>query len=240
MVQIPNILRQLRNGFITGIAIVLPIVVTFFVVKFLVDRIGVPATELFFWYVEPEIRNQRFVNPVLNLVSLLFVLVFITGLGFLSRYVIGRAVLGLLERAVNQIPFVNNVYRTVKQIVDTFSTQEKAIFQTAVLVEYPRKGVYVLGFLTSDSKGETQEKTSSELKNIFVPTTPNPTSGFLLMVPIEEIIFLEMSIGEAMKLIISGGAVTPPWQPDAGTAQGASSVQPPASQPPSVASLDHP
>ncbi len=141
------------------------------------------------------------------------VLILITGLGFFSRYVLGRMFLSLMERIVDHVPGVNAVYRTVKQIVDTFSSQQKAVFQKSVLIEYPRKGVWVLGFLTSDAKGEPQERTASNIKNIFVPTTPNPTSGFLLMVPDEEIIYLDMSIGEGMKLIISGGAVTPPFAP---------------------------
>jgi uncharacterized membrane protein len=97
----------------------------------------------------------------------------------------------------------------VKQIVDTFSQQKKSVFQEVVLIEYPRKRCYVLGFLTSTAKGETQTATNDHILNIFVPTTPNPTSGFLLMLPEEDITRLEMSISDGMKLIISGGAVVP-------------------------------
>jgi len=108
---------------------------------------------------------------------------------------------------------VRTVYNTVKQIRDTFVQQKKAVFQKTVLIEYPRKGLWVLGFLTGEGKGEVQLRTAADLLNVFVPTTPNPTSGFLLMVPREEVHELDMSIGDAMKLIISGGAVVPPWQP---------------------------
>jgi uncharacterized membrane protein len=101
------------------------------------------------------------------------------------------------------------VYRTAKQIVDTFSHQQKAVFQEVVLIEYPRKDCYVIGFLTSEAKGEPQAATGEAIVNIFVPTTPNPTSGFLLMLPKTDITPLNMSIADGMKLIISGGAVVP-------------------------------
>ena len=110
---------------------------------------------------------------------------------------------------LDRVPFINTVYRTVKQIVDTFGQQEKAVFQEVVLIEYPRKRCYVLGFLTSTAMGETQANTGEHIVNIFVPTTPNPTSGFLLMLPEEDITRLKMNIAEGMKLIISGGAVVP-------------------------------
>ena len=107
------------------------------------------------------------------------------------------------------MPFINTVYRTVRQIVDTFSAQKKAIFQEVVLLEYPRKRCYALGFLTSTARGEPQNMTGEHIVNVFIPTTPNPTSGFLLMLPEEDITHLKMSVADGMKLIISGGAVVP-------------------------------
>ena len=104
---------------------------------------------------------------------------------------------------------INTIYRTVKQIVDTFGQQKKAIFQEVALIEYPRKRCYAIGFLTSTAKGEIQASTDEHIVNVFVPTTPNPTSGFLLMLPEEDIKRLQMSIADGMKLIISGGAFTP-------------------------------
>ena len=138
----------------------------------------------------------------------------ITFLGYLSRYFVGKWFLRLTENILDKVPFINTVYKTVKQIVETFSTQQKAVFKKTVLLEYPRKGIWVIGFLTSEAKGETQFRTNRELRNVFVPTTPNPTSGFLLMIPREEVQELEMSIGDGMKLIISGGAVAPPFSPE--------------------------
>ena len=145
----------------------------------------------------------------LEVLSVMVVLLLITLLGYGSRLVLGRLLLNSFERILGGLPFINTVYRTVKQIVDTFSEQKKAVFQEVVLIEYPRKQSYVLGFLTSKARGETQSVTGEEIVNIFVPTTPNPTSGFLLMLPEADIKRLDMSIAEGMKLIISGGAVVP-------------------------------
>ena len=103
-----------------------------------------------------------------------------------------------------------------KQIVDTFSTQNKAVFTKVVLVQFPRPDIYALGFLTNEVKGEIQEKTSDFLWNVFVPTTPNPTSGFLVMFPDSEVMELDMTVGEGMKVIISGGALVPVWNPELG------------------------
>ena len=112
---------------------------------------------------------------------------------------------------MGKFPLINLIYNTVKQIVDTFTQQQKAVFQEVVLIEYPRKGVYAIGFLTNRAKGEIQALTGEELVNVFVPTTPNPTSGFLLMLPKESVVSMQMSISDGMKLIISGGAVVPPY-----------------------------
>lgn len=202
-------LRQLRNAFFAGLIILAPLGVTIFVVNILREKVGVQASNVFFSQLKGGVWD-----PILELAAILIVMLFITALGFLSRYVLGRMIVSLTERIINAVPFVNTVYRTVKQIVDTFGQQKKAVFQEVVLVEYPRKGVYVIGFMTSNSKGEVQAKTSKELINIFIPTTPNPTSGFLLMVPKEEITPMAMSVADGMKLIVSGGAVTPPYLPD--------------------------
>lgn len=206
-------LRNLRTAFFTGLVLLLPLGVTYIVVNFIIEKIGVPASEVFFWYVDENIRSLTLVNTVLNVLALLALIVFIIGLGFLSRYVLGRIVIGSMEKLLDRLPFINTVYRTVKQIVDTFSQQQKAVFQEVVLVEYPRKGSWVLGFRTSESKGEVQAKTGVHLSNVFVPTTPNPTSGFLLMIPTADIIPLQMTVAEGMKVIISGGAVSPDYLP---------------------------
>ena len=201
--------RSLRNAFITGIFVILPLGVTVIVINFLLVRLGNPASQFFFWYLDSEWRNLPAVKFALETISVFVVFLLITILGYGSRFVLGRIILGGLERLLDRVPFINTVYRTVKQIVDTFGQQKKAVFQEVVLIEYPRKRCYVLGFLTSTAMGETQTRTCEHIVNVFVPTTPNPTSGFLLMLPEEDITRLQMNIADGMKLIISGGAVVP-------------------------------
>ncbi len=204
-------LKSLRNAFIAGVVLLLPLAATVFVVNFLLAKVGTPMSKFLFFYIDPQIRELPVISLLLEFGAIILVVLFITGLGFLSNWVFGRMVVNLSERIITAVPFVNAVYTTVKQIVETFSKQQKAVFQQVVLTEYPRKGVYVLGFLTSEARGEVQERTGAEVVNIFVPTTPNPTSGFLLMVPKDEIIPMDMSVGDGMKLIVSGGAVSPVW-----------------------------
>ncbi|MFP4157790.1 MAG: DUF502 domain-containing protein [Opitutales bacterium] len=210
--------RSIRNAFLTGIVVTLPLGVTIIVINFLLQKLGTPASNFFFWFLDPDWRSTPALKLALESISVLVVFFLITVLGYGSRFVVGRILLRWLEQLLDNVPFINTVYRTVKQIVDTFGQQKKAVFQEVVLIEYPRKKCYVIGFLTSQAKGEPQEVTGETIVNIFVPTTPNPTSGFLLMLPKSDVTFLNMSISDGMKLIISGGAVVPP-QTHAGAVQ---------------------
>jgi uncharacterized membrane protein len=214
-------LASLRSAFLAGIVLLAPIAVTLYVFNILVTAIGGGFRNYFFFFVPDTLLDQPNLQILWNFLATVMVLAFITALGYLSRYVLGKFILTTTERIIERLPFINTVYNSVKQIVQTFSTQQKAIFQKVVMLEYPRKGVWVLGFLTSKSRGETQARTARDLRNVFIPTTPNPTSGFLLMVPQDEIIELEMSVGEGMKLIISGGAVVPEYAPNGGPIVGA-------------------
>lgn len=204
-------IKKLRNAFIAGIVLLAPLGVTIFVVNFLRVNIGAPVSVPISAFLFSDLDTvHAWLNTLIEFVAIIVVVIVITCLGFLSNYFLGKIIVRFTERIIQALPFINTIYKTVKQIVDTFSKQQKAVFQEVVIIEYPRKGVYVLGFLTSKAKGEIQEKTQAELINVFVPTTPNPTSGFLLMVPEEEIKYMDMTVGEGMKLIVSGGAVTPP------------------------------
>jgi uncharacterized membrane protein len=120
-------------------------------------------------------------------------------------------VISLTEKLIHHVPFVSTIYKTVKQITETFGKNNQAAFSKTVLIEYPKDGCYAVGFLSSEAEGEVQDKTGEVVANVFVPTTPNPTSGFLLMVPKSKIIALDMSVTDGMKLIISGGIVVPPY-----------------------------
>lgn len=223
--------RSIRNAFITGLVVVLPLSVTAIVINFVLVRLGTPASNLFFRFLDSEFRDQPTVRLFLEIISVIVVFLLITALGYSSRFFIGRFLLNSFERLLGRVPFINTVYRTVKQIVDTFSAQNKAVFQEVVLLEYPRPRSYAIGFLTSTAQGEPQDVTGEHIVNIFVPTTPNPTSGFLLMLPEKDVTHLQMSIADGMKLIISGGAVVPPFAPEA-TVQ-VENPESPAAVPPS-------
>jgi uncharacterized membrane protein len=206
-------LASLRSAFLAGLVLMAPIAVTLYVVNILVTAVGGGFRDTFFgFFVPTELLTNPQLQIIWNLLATLLVLGFITALGYISRWFLGRFIVNTTERIIERLPFINTVYNSVKQIVQTFSTQEKAIFQEVVMIEYPRKGVFVLGFRTSTSRGEVQQRTDREMHNVFIPTTPNPTSGFLLMVPVDEITELEMTVGEGMKLIISGGAVVPEFR----------------------------
>ncbi|GAB4287005.1 MAG TPA: hypothetical protein DIU37_01200 [Opitutae bacterium] len=209
-------IRHFRNAFISGLAILIPLGVTIFVIRFLLKNIGEPSSHLFFYYLDPVTRHKPWVDGVLRIISTGVVVILITLLGYLSKYFLGKIFVKVTEKIITSVPFIKTVYKTAKQIVDTFREQNKAIFQQVVLVEYPRTGCYALGFLTGTARGETQIKTGKTIVNVFIPTTPNPTSGFLLLIPQEDILALEMSVSDGMKLIISGGAVVPAYNPKTG------------------------
>ena len=222
-----SLLHSLRNAFLSGLLVLAPLAVTIWVFNRILAVVGGTFSPLLFPYVPSTLRNDEFLSVVWNVLATLIVLVLITALGYLSRYVLGQYFGGLAERFIQSIPGVNTVYNTVKQIVDTFSSQHRSIFSKVVLVEFPRPGVYTVGFLTNRAKGELQARTTGDRWAVFVPTTPNPTSGFLMLLPRDQIIELEMSVGDGMKLIISGGTVIPPWP-----AGGSRGPMTPASPPP--------
>lgn len=205
-------LLSARNAFLSGLVMLAPLAVTWVVFSWLVDKVGGTFRPFFFFYVPDFLRHES-LDLIWNVLATFIVVLFITALGYISRYVLTAYFGRTAERFINNIPGVGTVYRTVKQIVDTFSAQNRAVFEKVVLVEYPTPGVHVIGFLTNRATGEVQGRTSSERWTVFIPTTPNPTSGFLLFYPKERVTELDMSVGEAMKLIISGGTVVPPWPP---------------------------
>jgi uncharacterized membrane protein len=208
--------KSARTAFFSGVIFLAPLGVTLLVFSWLVEKIGGRFRSYFFFYLPDQLLEKANLVVLWNFLATLIVLILITILGYLSRYFIGRYVIRIAERVVRTVPFVNTVYGTVKQIVDTFSAQNRAVFTKVALVEFPRPGIYALGFLTNEVKGEIQGKTGDFLWNVFVPTTPNPTSGFLVMFPESEIVKLDMTVGEGMKVIISGGALVPVWHPELG------------------------
>ena len=197
-----------RNAFFSGALLVAPLVVTILAFGWIIDVVGGTFRPL---YEHTLPQSLQRVPLFWDVVATGVVVLLVTALGYLSHYVFGKYFLRIGERAIQRIPGIGAVYNSVKQVVATFGTQNKNLFNKVVLVEYPRKGVWTLGFLTNKEQGEPQSIVGTETWTVFVPTTPNPTSGFLLMLPRHEIIELEMAVGDGMKMIISGGAVVPPW-----------------------------
>jgi uncharacterized membrane protein len=202
----------LRNAFFSGVILVAPLFLTIWVFSKIIDAVGGTFRPLFFVFVPNTLRDNPSLEAVWDILATLIVMALVTALGYVSRYVFGKFFFSIGHRFIQSIPGVSAVYNTVRQIVNTFSSQSRHLFNKVVLVEFPRKGSWTIGFLTNTVQGEAQEKTARpDVLTVFVPTTPNPTSGFLLMVPKGEAIELEMTVGEGMKMIISGGAVVPPW-----------------------------
>ena len=201
-------LAKFRNAFISGALLLAPLWVTIWAFTAIIGFTGGTFRPLYEDYLPVSLQRIPF---FWDLLATCVVVLLVTGLGYLSNYVFGKYFLHIGERAIQRIPGVGAVYNSVKQIVATFGTQNRNLFNKVVLLEYPRKGVWTLGFLTNKTQGEPQASIGPEIWTVFVPTTPNPTGGFLLMLPRQDVIELEMSVGDGMKMIISGGAVVPPW-----------------------------
>ncbi len=205
-----QVARKFRNAFLTGLLIFLPLGTTIFVLNFLLDLFKEPVTRLAFQLGLTEESFFFGLETLLAALGLLLGILGLTLLGFLSNYVLGRFFISTTEKFLDKVPFLSTVYRSVKQIVETFGKENRAVFKSVALIEYPRKDCWVLGFVTGDASSDTEGLVGKKLTNVFVPTTPNPTSGFLLLVPREEVHYLDMSVGDGMKMLISGGAVVPP------------------------------
>lgn len=214
MAEIPPSSRlvSLRNAFFSGVILLAPLVVTIWALSKIIDVVGGTFRPLFFFYLPERWSDQRSLVILWDILATGMVVVAVALLGTISRYVFGKYFLSIGARLIQGIPGVGAIYNSVKQVVDTFGQQNRTLFNQTVLVEFPRKGSWVLGFVTSKTQGEAQTRTGEEVWTVFVPTAPNPTSGFILMIPVRDIVPLEMSVGDGMKLVISGGAVIPAWR----------------------------
>lgn len=207
-------LAILRNDFFSGLLLLAPIVVTVWALAKIIELFGGTFWSLFSFVLPDSLHNPPATTLLAwDVVATILIMLLIAVLGRLSRYVFGRYFLGVADRTIQSIPGVNAVYNTVKQIAETFGPKNRHLFSKVVLVQFPRPGVWAVGFLTGPAKGEIKARTAEELWSVFVPTTPNPTGGFLLLLPRSELVELDMSVGDGMKLIISGGVVVPPWTP---------------------------
>jgi len=195
-----SIVAKLRNYFITGIVVLVPIGITLYLTKFFI-RVSsklIPA----------EINPNNYLPILIPGLEIILAIIFITLIGYLSLSFIGKKILQLFNDLLKRIPILRTIYSAIGQMAETLAPKRKSK-KSVVLVEYPRKGSWAVGFATKDNKGEISKKTNQKLVNVFIPTTPNPTSGFLLMFPKEDLIYLDMNFEEASKFIVSAGTSNP-------------------------------
>ncbi len=203
--QRPGVFTRLRNYFLTGIIVTAPIALTIYLTWQFIDWVDSQAIPLLPAKYNPE-NYLPFSLPGLGLVMMVVILTFV---GFLTANIFGRTLLKTGERLVNRMPVVRTIYGALKQVLETVLSQSSNSFRQAVLVEYPRRGIWTVAFVTGDTEGEVATRLDDDMVNIYVPTTPNPTSGFLLMVPRRDLMFLDMPVEDAAKYIISIGVIAP-------------------------------
>ena len=187
----------LRNYFITGVVVLIPIGFTLYLSKVLIGL----SSKL----IPENINPNNYLPYSIPGIEIIISVVFITIVGGLSLSFLGKRILRLIDDLFKRIPVLRTIYSAIVQMTETFSNKDSNDKKSVVLIEYPRKGVWAVGFATKENKGEMAKKTNQKLINVFVPTTPNPTSGFLLMFPTEDVIYLDMTFEEASKFIVSAG-----------------------------------
>ena len=195
-----TLLQTLRNYFFTGVVVCIPIAFTLYLTLFLIKI----SSKI----IPQEINPNNYLPLHIPGLEILVSVVLITLIGGLSLSFIGKKFLQIVNKLFEKIPVLRTIYSSIGQMTETL-TQKKGKNKTVVLIEYPRKGTWAVGFATKENTGEIKNKTNKDLVNVFVPTTPNPTSGFLLMFPKEEVIYLDISFEEASKFIVSAGTSNP-------------------------------
>ena len=211
----PGLFSRLRASFLTGIVVIAPVWLTIWLIWSVVGWIDSAVLPL----VPQRFQPQEYVGINLHGVGVVIFLIFTVLVGWVAKGILGRSFIAFTESLVDRMPVVRSVYSGIKQISETVFAQTERSFEKACLIQYPRRGIWAIGFVSTTARGEVSEKaeTSGELLSVFVPTTPNPTSGFLLFFPAEDVILLDMTIEEAAKLVISAGLVYPnekdPTQP---------------------------
>ena len=195
-----SILAKIRNYFIAGVVVLIPIGITIYLTLFLVSITSKILPK--------EINPNHYLPYNIPGVEILMSVILITLIGFLSLSFIGRKLLDVFNNILKRIPILRTIYSAIVQMTETFTKNDNKK-KNVVLVEYPRKGSWAVGFATRENTGEISNKTQQKLINVFIPTTPNPTSGFLLMFPKEDVIYLDLTFEEASKFIVSAGTSNP-------------------------------
>jgi len=195
-----SILARIRNYFIAGVVVLIPIGITVYLTIFLVSI----SSKI----IPKEINPNHYLPYDIPGVEILMAIFLITLIGWLSLSFLGKKLLNLFNNILKKIPILRTIYSAIVQMTETFTKSDRGK-KNVVLVEYPRKGSWAVGFATKENSGEITKKTNKKLINVFIPTTPNPTSGFLLMFPEEEVIYLDLTFEEASKFIVSAGTSNP-------------------------------
>ncbi|MEE8622968.1 MAG: DUF502 domain-containing protein [Alphaproteobacteria bacterium] len=197
---------RLRNYLLTGILVTAPIAITFYIAWLGINFVDSRVIPLI-----PEKYNPETYLPfdILGL-GLVIVIIALMLVGWLTASFVGRLFLRTGERVLARMPVIRSIYGALKQVFETVLSHRSTAFREVVLIEYPRRGIWALGFLTGMTEGEVQNLTAEDVLNVFLPTTPNPTSGFLLFLPKEDVLVLDMTVEEGIKMVMSGGIVTPP------------------------------
>ncbi len=209
---------KLKKIFFAGILVTLPLALTIFLLQFFFVRLdaqlGPAVTKLLLQLKVPIQPDFRL--PGLGLVTII-VIIFVAGL--FTRNIIGRKLVDFGEGLLVKIPIFKNIYVGAKQVIETFGSARTGAFRSVVMIEYPRRGIYSLAFVTNERQGEIEKRISRDMVSVFLPTTPNPTSGYFLMLPKEDVVELDMNVESGIKMVISGGLVTPPDTEDGQTEQ---------------------
>jgi uncharacterized membrane protein len=201
-----RLIHRLRNYFLTGLVVASPIGITMYIGWWFITLVDEKVKPIIPAAYNPETYLESVSIPGLGLI---FVVIFLIVLGALTANLFGRALIRFGEKIVDRMPIIRSVYGTLKQIFETVVASDSTNFTDVVLVEYPRKGIWAIAFVSADNTSEIQDKMDETVINLFLPTTPNPTSGFLLFVPKKDLIYLDMTTDQAAKYVISAGLVNP-------------------------------
>ncbi len=204
-----------RRSFLTGLVVSLPALLTLAAVKWIFGTISSFTDTLLFFlprFLDPHVIYRNGQSGAMfwhwSVLALALAAVLITGVGVLAQYYIGKRMIEWLDTLMMNVPLLNKFYGAIKQVNEAFAGNKNS-FKTVVLVEFPREGIYSVGFITNDEQGEVQKKSGKNLVGVFIPTTPNPTSGFLILVPEEKLTKLDMSVADGIKYIVSLGSIAP-------------------------------
>ncbi len=230
-----NPLDHWKANFFTGLAVVLPALISIGVVVWLFGTVANFTNTLLYFLPKEWTHERGGLGPMhwyWSLFALALAVGVITLIGRFARHFLGKKLIQLADQILSRVPLLNRIYGALKQINEAFTSSKASSFKQVVMVEFPRAGVYSIGFITGSQPGEVQHRTREEVASVFVPTTPNPTTGFLVLIPLNQIVKLDMSVADGVKFIMSLGSVAPFYSPPATAVQ----IEVQAAPPPPAAS----